>query len=85
MGILRAFSRKMVANESQNNFAIFFPEKGRILHFAVGRRAQGARRFLPKAEIYSSKNRIPEEKTPFFKLWPQLKTELPNLQNIFDH
>ena len=58
LGILRAFSRKMVANESQNNFAIFFPEKGRILHFAVGRRAQGARRFLPKAQNLKNFNAI---------------------------
>ena len=64
LGILRAFSRKMVANESQNNFAIFFPEKGRILHFAVGRRAQGARRFLPKA-LFSAPKRTMSAYLPF--------------------
>ena len=76
LGILRAFSRKMVANESQNNFAIFFPEKGRILHFAVGRRAQGARRFLPKALLWSKGDkRIFRDIKVFIETQIQMKIE----------
>ena len=44
--ILRPFSRKMGAKEAQNYFAPIFPENGRIMHFAPGRRAQGA--FYPR-------------------------------------
>ena len=36
----------MGAKEAQNYFAPIFPKNGRIMHFAPGRRAQGA--FYPR-------------------------------------